>query len=215
MADITPTLIQKIITEYQAGTNDKYELRDPNAGALNAFLDDTDMISSNRGIITSQERMNIMEAGYSPNGTGIPVIKKKNVIVNNTGTTTCEANQEAADTDLADVTYSTLAFDLKIPIGDYDYNYVGLNSALATELIAASIAVTDALDTLVVTALEAGKNQVIAPNTLGYWTAGTDVFQIAEASAGHPPQCPNWAHRPMCPGSMGPGTRAQKRPSAA
>jgi len=181
MPNIGATTLVKLITEYNQNL-DKYEQRTPKVGTLDAFRKDTAMIGGGSGIISSQERANIEMSGYAPNGTAIPVIDNQDITIATTGSTTCEATTEAGDTALVDITYNTLSFDLRIPVGDYEYNYVGLESALARAIKARRDAVMLALNQLCLTQLEADKNQIIAPHTLGYWADGGSVFQVGAAN---------------------------------
>ena len=180
MGNISATTLLKYIDTYNENLG-KYEQRTPKVGTLDAFRKDTLMIGGGSGIISSTERDGIAMNGYSPNGMAIPVIDYQGITISTTGSTTCEATTETGDTALVDVTYSTLSFDLKIAVGDYENNYVGLDSALARALKARKDAVLLALNSLCLARLEADKNIVITPNTLGYWSDGGGSFQVAGA----------------------------------
>lgn len=181
MGNITATTLLKYIDTYNENLG-KYEQRTPKVGTLDAFRKDTLMIGGGSGIISSSERDSISRNGYSPNGMAIPVIDYQGITISTSGSTTCEATTGTGDTALVDVTYSTLSFDLQIPVGEYENNYVGLDSALARALKARKDAVLLALNSLCLARLEADKNIVIAPNLLGYWADGGGSFQVAAAN---------------------------------
>lgn len=177
---ISATTLLKYIDTYNENLG-KYEHRRPKVGSLDAFIKDTQMISGGGGILSRKERDAIAMSGYKPNGIAIPVINYQDVTIATTGSTTCEATTGAGDTALVNITYNTLSFDLMIPVGEYENNYVGLDSALARALKARVEKVLLALNALCLAKLEAQKNTVIAPNSLGYWTDGGGVFQTTSS----------------------------------
>ena len=180
--DNSATAYLKLIADYNANL-DKYEQRRPKTGSLTAFLDDTQLIGGGVGIIAQDEYNRVARAGFSPNGTAIPVIDFQGISVTQGGLTTCTASTVAGDTALVDVSYQKISFDLKMPkkTGDEDFNYVKLGSSMQRALMARRDAVLNYLNQLCLTQLESEKNLVLTDALLGFWSDGGGAFEVATA----------------------------------
>ena len=179
----TPTNINQVISDYQAGGADKYLLRKSADGAYTMFKDEAALIASGRGILTPNALRDAREGAYAENGAAYPILKNAGVVVNSTGITTCNTTAINGETLRIPVIYTDTSFSIKSYFSYGNYNYVARSEDIMRQLNEACKIIRTSYDTNCINLLEANKNQQqVDPYLFSYFTdSGTDEFQIDPA----------------------------------
>lgn len=178
--DLVESIWVEMIDDYQ-GNADKYEVREKQYGAHKAMLDDTSLIPSGGGIISETNRSTIEEAGYSTNGTSIPVMNNDTYTINATSFNTCIASQEGNDSALLDVTYNTISTEFFIPVTKGLYNYVTTRDYMMKSMNNLSRDLNVYINSLALQALIDARGQD-QTDLLNYFIdSGDDSFSVANA----------------------------------
>jgi hypothetical protein len=182
----TSTQLSKVLSPYTVDKLDKELSRYAPNGAYLAFRDDYRLIEQNSGIVSRQNRDDIEDTMFSPNGVGIPVILDTGLTVSETCVTTCEADANNIDSALVDVTSQCLSFGIKMERSQSDYNAISNQDFILRQLRDAAIASRDLFDQKCIDALEAGKNQQQANAAIsmgGYFTdSAADSWIVQDAT---------------------------------
>lgn len=180
----TPTNINQVISDYQAGGADKYLLRKSNDGAYTMFKDEASLIRGGNGILSPNALRDAIAGAYSDNGAAYPILQNAGVVVNSTGITTCNTTAINGATLRIPVVYTDTSFSIKSYFSYGNYNYVKRSEDIMRQIKEACKIIRTSYDTQCINLLEANKNQQqVAPYLFNYFTdSGADEFQINPAN---------------------------------